>query len=233
MPNPWLDLDRNLAGGSYILEIDRDFIKRNNDRYASSPEKKIMVTSIPEPFIGCPESARLVLLSLNPGHSEDDEEQHRGVELKEATFRNLRREPQEYPFYPLNPAFAETGVGRWWRDHIDKLQKETGLNAPTFAKKLLVIEWFPYHSIKCGLGTKPVCGGSQKYSHQLAKQMMLKKEGVVVLGMRAKNHWVNVDPEFEDVPFLNSRQNACITRGNTKPGLFDSILKALKEAVQQ
>jgi hypothetical protein len=40
MPNPWLDLDRNLAGGSYILEIDRDFIKRNNDRYASSPEKK-------------------------------------------------------------------------------------------------------------------------------------------------------------------------------------------------
>jgi|ERR1700740_2353471 hypothetical protein len=101
-----------------------------------------MVKSIPEPCIGCPESAWLVLLSLNPGHSADDEEQHCGVELKEAIFRNLRREPQECPIYPLNPVFAETGVGEWWRDHIDKLQKETGFECSYTRQE----EWMPHGS---------------------------------------------------------------------------------------
>lgn len=228
MPNPWLDLDRNPSGGSYILEMDRAFIRQYNEKCAGRPEKTIMVKSIPEPFIGCAESARLVLLNLNPGHSKHDEEQHRGLELKEAIFRNLRGECQEYPFYPLNPAFAQTGVGKWWCDRTDKLRKASGLTAPQFSKKLLVIEWFPYHSTKCGLGEKTDCGGSQRFSHQLAKQM-LNKAGVLVLGMKAKNRWVNVDPSFQQVPFLNSLQNASITRGNMKPGLFDSIVNALKE----
>jgi hypothetical protein len=227
MPNPWLDLPRNPLDSRYILEMDRAFVEHYNTRYTGHPRKRLMVKSIPEPFIGCPETARLVLLNLNPGHSDEDEEQHRGLELKEAIFRNLRGEFQEYPFYPLNPAFAHTGVGRWWCNRTEKLHKASGLTAPQFAQSLLVIEWFPYHSKECGLGEKPTCGESQRFSHHLAKEM-LNKKGALVLGMKARKRWVNVDPLFEQVPFLKSRQNASITRNNMKPGLFDSIVSALQ-----
>ena len=47
--NPWLKLP---SSGPYILEIDGDDIKRYNER--KNPHKRVMVESIPEPFIGNP-----------------------------------------------------------------------------------------------------------------------------------------------------------------------------------
>ena len=42
-------------------------------------------------------------------HSEINEKEHRRVDLRKAMLHNLRHEPQEYPFYPLNPEFKGTG----------------------------------------------------------------------------------------------------------------------------
>ena len=72
-----------------------------------------------------PQSAKVVLLSLNPGHSEDDAKAHCDVDFWKAMMHNLRHEAQECPFYALNPKFAWTACGRWWRAHIRKLH-ETG-----------------------------------------------------------------------------------------------------------
>ena len=223
MENPWLN--PRPSEGSYILDMDRKAIDRYNDS-ARDPEARVIVESIPEPFIGNPESARVVLLGLNPGHSKDDEKWHRNVEFQKAMFHNLSHESQEYPFYPLNPAFKETGAGRWWHPRTRQLQEESGLDDPTFAKRLLVIEWLPYHSKRFARPKKVnhVCE-SQEYSFQLAKELEKK---LLVVRMRAKKQWAEVDQQFGKVPFLKNPQCGYVSRGNTEGDVFGQIMTAIK-----
>jgi len=46
--------------------MDREYVRRNNER--SSPEHRLMLDAIPEPFIGSLETAKVVFLNLNPGY---------------------------------------------------------------------------------------------------------------------------------------------------------------------
>jgi hypothetical protein len=221
--NPWLTLRDDEA--RYILDVDRESI----NRYSNSKRNengRIMLESVPEPFIGNPESAQVVLLSLNPGHSDDDWKTHSHPEIKKLMFHNLRRESQEYPFYPLNPEFSWSGAGRWWGPRTREL-REAGLDDKTIAKRLLVIEWFPYHSRRSAFPIKRVCE-SQNYSFHLAKEMFERKK--LVVGMRSKKRWIEVDRRFEKVPFLKNPQCGYISRGNTEDDLFARIVEALKSA---
>jgi hypothetical protein len=223
MDNPWLTLDP--LGSSYILGVDRAEIEGHNERMRDST-RRVIVKSIPEPFIGSPESARVVLLGLNPGHSEDDQETYRGnTEFRNTMFRNLRHESQPYPFYPLNPTFRRTGAGRWWYARTRQLREESGIGDQAVSDKLMVIEWFPYHSRSFTLRWERC--GSQAYSFQLAKEMLEK--GRLVVLMRARKLWTEVDSRFGDVQSLKNPQCGFISRGNTG-GWFNQILEALTSA---
>jgi hypothetical protein len=190
MENPWSDLP---SKSPYILGMDRDSIRRFNED--AHDNQKVIVESIPEPFIGNPPSAKVVLLNLNPGHSDDDKAAHGDAEFRKAMLRNLNHEPQEYPFYPLNPIFEWTACRQWWLRHTKKLIE--GLDRATVAKKLLVIEWFPYHSKKAGFNSKPLCE-SQQYSFQLARAML---EKCLLVILRGRSYWQKVDTRFEKVPY--------------------------------
>ena len=186
-------------------------------------DAKVIEGSIPEPFIGNPLTARVVLLGLNPGHSLEDERNHQNIIFREAMRKNLCHE-KDCHFYPLSKAFERIGAAKWWGDRTRELREATGLDELTFAERLLVIEWFPYHSKRSGLRTKPICE-SQKYSFQLAKEMLGKK---LVIRMRSKRHWEKVDQRFGQVPSLKNPQCGFITRRNTELGLFDEIVKVLQ-----
>ena len=217
--NPWLALEA--SGPPYFLETDREYICGHNER--CRPEHRLMVNAIPEPFIGDPETAKVVLLNLNPGFDHTVEQDHSCPEIKEAIFRNLRRESRDYPFYALDPLFEGTGVAHYWRKYTQRLQKEAGLNDAAFAQRLLVIEWFPYASSRGGLPTKPVCP-SQEYSFQLAREILTKPD-VQMLGTRSLARWRQAGPEFSRVPFLRNPQQPWITRGNMNSDLFDRLLR--------
>src|SRR5262249_22261923 len=161
--NPWAKLP---AQSPYVLDIDRVSLDAYNALHLN--DHKIAVESLPEPFIGNPQAAKVVLLSLNPGHSEEDERTHADPNFRQAIKRNLSHEPQDCPFYGLNPQFAWTGCGRWWRTHTRWLH-DAGLSWEAIAEGLLVIEWFPYHSIRSALSAKAICP-SQQYSFQLAEE---------------------------------------------------------------
>jgi hypothetical protein len=220
--NPWLELRPERP---YILEMDRESVNGYNASRRTE-RTRLNLNSVPEPFIGNPQLATVVLLSLNPGDVPADWESHSDAGFKEAMSRNLRQEPQKCPFYPLNPTFSRTGAGQWWRPRILELQREAGLDDEALAERLLVIEWFPYHSKKSGISTKPVCE-SQKYSVQLAREMLRKRK--LVVGMRSMKHWLQVlDPRGgRAVEFLNNPQCGYISRGNTSGDLSDRIVRAL------
>lgn len=218
MRNPWSELPTQ---SPYVLDVDRASIDKYNTLHNDG--EKIIVGSQPEPFIGNPQSAKVVLLSLNPGHSEDDKKAHCDANFRGAMMRNLRHEPQDYPFYGLNPNFAWTGCGIWWRAHTRRLH-EAGLSWEAISNGLLVIEWFPYHSRRSALPIKPVCP-SQEYSFQLANEMLRSK---IVVGMRSKKHWMNVVPAVQNVPFLKNPRNPHISPASTGTELFDRIVEVLR-----
>ena len=149
-------------------------------------------------------------------------------------FDNLRQNQREYPFYAFNPVFCDTGVAKYWRERTRRLQDATRLDDRTFAKRILVIEWFPYPSERRFYGpdkfeqSRELLCPSQQYSFQLVCSFLTDTR-VKVLGMRSKRYWVAVDKRFEKVPFLNSCQNTRITPGNMSSGLFDEIVEIMKE----
>jgi hypothetical protein len=219
MQNPWLEIPDE---SPYILEMDREAVERYN-RSVRSEQNKLILESVPEPFIGNPQSAKVVLLNLNPGHSEDDARAYSDIDFRRAMFLNLQHEAQECPFYGLNPKFAWTACGQWWRAHTHRLHS-AGLSWEAISEGMLVIEWFPYHSKRSALPSDPVCP-SQQYSFQLAKEML---ENKVVLGMRSKKHWLRVDQRVQKIPFLKNPQNPHISVGNMGEGLFERIVQALR-----
>ncbi len=218
MTNPWLKL---CSEPPYVLEMDASEIQNYDSRQRN--DAKLMLDSVPEPYIGNPETATLVLLLLNPGHSPRDSKSHSNAQFKEALFRNLRGEPQDYPFYPLNPAFSSTPSAEWWIPRLRELTQETGLTDAALSKKLIAIEWFPYHSRSSGLPTKRVCS-SQDYTFGLAKKLFTDR---LVLRMRSIKHWSGVDSRFQNIPALKNPRCGHISRRNTKAGLFEEIIKAL------
>lgn len=225
-PNPWLELSP--SGPPYVLETDREYVYGRN---AGRPEHQLMVNAIPEPFIRNPETAKVVLLNLNPGYDETVKRNHSRPVIKEAIFRNLHHESCAYPFYAFDPDFKETGVGKYWRKYTKRLQGEAGLDDREFSQRLLVIEWFPYASRCGGLPMRPGCQ-SQRYSFHLAKEILAKPR-VQVVGTRSNGRWLSASSEFGRVPFLRNARQPWITRGNMGPGVFDRLVTALTEGAHR
>jgi hypothetical protein len=193
---------------------------------SAHPKCQIAIESIPEPFIGNPASAKIVFLLLNPGHDQTDKASHSRDDFKAAMFKNLRHETQEHPFYPLNPEFRDTGSAKWWRRRLSKLIERDDVGEQILAEKILAIEWFPYHSCRWAASGRRC--SSQEYSFQLAKKM-LSKPGTIVVGMRSKRLWGQVDPEFLTVPYLRSPQNVCVSKANMESDIFEQIVNTLKQ----
>jgi len=219
MENPWLSLRG--TGSPYVFDKDRAKIDKYN-HCVRNPGAKVILDVIPEPFIGNPDSAQVVLRGLNPGYSASDPAWHAREDFRTALFLNLGHKLQDYPFYPLNPAFAESGAGSWWRKRTRQLREASGLDDQTFAERFMVIEWFPYHSVTFEVPKDKF--ESKEYSFQLARDMLAKK---LVVRMRSKSLWTNVDPRFGESSLLNP-QCGYITPGNTEGGLFGRIVEALR-----
>lgn len=218
MTNPWFALPPE---PDYVLPIDSDQIHRHN---AQRPEnEKLVLSSIPEPFIGNPETAKVVLLLLNPGHADGDTKAHQDPALKTALFRNLRGEPQEYPFYPLHPDFERHPTAQWWVPRTRELLRIARLTPKQLSERLLALEWFPYHSQTAGLPVRQVCR-SQEYTFAVAKRMI---ETRLVLRMRSVSHWEAVDPRLRHAPYLKNPRSCYLTRRNMESESFDRLVEAL------
>jgi len=220
LDNPWIKL-RNTAG-IYILESDREQILRYNARRRDSTE--LVLKSVPEPFIGNPNKATLILLLLNPGHSPDDPKAHSDPAFKKTLLRNLQHQETDFPFYPLNSAFSGTPTAQWWIPRTRKLKEAAEISDAELSEKLMAIEWFPYHSKSSGLPENIICD-SQRYSFHLVKQML--DNGKLVVRMRSKRHWQGVDQRTLQHALKNPR-SSYISKNNSAGELFDHMVEALR-----
>lgn len=218
MLNPWLDLPFDVP---YLLPIDRESLSR----LTGHSRQSINLESIPEPFIGNPETATVLLLNLNPGDSPDDSQSHANPAFREALLCNLRHAQQDYPFYALNPEFRWTACAKWWTTRLRQLLKHPALERQKIARLLCVIEWFPYHSKVASLPRTMVCP-SQQYCFDIVRKAIGSKK--VIIGMRARKRWADVDARLGEVPYLKNPRSPYITPCNAAESLFSQIVEALK-----
>ncbi len=208
MVNPWVSLEPENT--HYILPGDVPLVTQHNQ--AVGRDFQIVEESIPEPFIGDPNTARVILLGLNPGHSEADAHDYGRADFRTALFQNLRHETRAYPFYPLHPDFKNTGTAAWWTRRLQTLEVDCGLDRQKLADRLMVIEWYPYHSRK--FRRRGEILRSQIYSFRLAQKMI--EMGRLVVRMRSRRLWNAVGKEFETIHSLSNPQCGHVSPRNAR-----------------
>jgi hypothetical protein len=88
------------------------------------------------------------------------------------------------------------------------------------AKKLIVIEWFPYHSLRFD-ESKHKCN-SQMYSFGLAKS--LQKLGRLVIGLCGERLW---ETKLAGLQYLKNPQSSYVSPGNMELSLFEDVKTVL------
>lgn len=119
------------------------------------PDRRIIASLIPKPFVGRLEKSRIVIVLANPGFEPGDLSEIDDKHFRDAAWRNLwQMIPQgEFPFYFLNPEFAWHPGFRWWNRVLGSLIKSLEASRTSrlevlrfLADNLSCIESFPYHS---------------------------------------------------------------------------------------
>jgi len=227
--NPWEDLPEN---GRYILRCDRDPVDEFNRRHPNEIQEK----SLPEPYIGDPFAASILILGLNPGHREDDAASHTKRLFLER-WANLLHRRRRFPFYPLDPALAWSPVARWWRARFGQLLSRWG--EEHLSHRIAAIEWFPYHSqknarIRDFFSSIPPLK-SQQYAFQLAAKSLSDRRKVVIVlwGRRARDLWHNslasVGSGLENAIGLRNHQCPYLTPGNMEPDDYRRLFAVLEK----
>jgi len=218
MENPWQQLPHIQP---YILKEDLSNISAFNE--SIDPNHAIRTDILPEPFLGNPITAKVILLNLNPGFDDKDLYWHKQQEFVLENRKNLFHQ-SDPPFYLLNQKFKESGGFIWWHAHLKQFIDLFGLD--TVSQKFLCVEYFPYHSKQY----KPMSIiPSQGYTFFLVREAIKQQKPIIM--MRGKRLWLEAIPELSHYPYssLNSAQNVSVSRNNLPDGVFDSIATFLSQ----
>lgn len=222
MLNPWPGLP---MAEPFVLADDEQIIRVYNtglmEKYRENLEVHLEV--FPEPYSGNPQ-AKIVLLNLNPGYYPRNKEFGSGTADFFRMWRaNLAHEPQQYPFYHLDPRLKGSPGEVYYRVKFKAPILEFG--EKRVAEEFFVVEYFPY-TTKSGFGNIS-CISSQHYNFYLVREAM--RRNAVIIQMRAKQRWQEMIPALRNYPHyyeLRSAQNTAISERNCPDG-YPEIRKAL------
>ena len=232
-PNPWND--PYVSDDELVLECDKAVIDVVNERYADNENHKIHTEIPPQPFIGNPLKARVLLLLLNPSWDESDIKTFSSPDLKKAMDANLKLEEADYPFYVLDPQhkkLAEQSAIKWWSDClsfcIDEISDDKEKSIQLLSKNFAAVEFHGYHSKK--YSSIPVTLPSQTFGFSLVKNAI--KEEKLIIVARGKFEWECAVPEllnYENRFDTKNKQQNWISPGNITNDGFARIIDKLKD----
>ncbi len=179
--NPWNDFSDS---EHYYAKIDSYLL--TTKKFANLD---LRLDVLPEPYLGNPSSAEVIFLLLNPGFIEEDVTISMQNEYYiDQAYRSLVHESKT-PFFLLDEKLSVTGGFKWWTKIISRLIND-GASIENIRKKLMSVEYFPYHSVSYKHVNKVL--PSQHYSFKLVRDSIAQKKIIVL--MRGKTHWLNVVP---------------------------------------
>ena len=217
MENPWINLPNQPP---YVLSVDRTSLGSFSKKPIST---ELRFEVIPTPFIGNPLSAKVILLALNPGFSEEDVQllsDH--PEFLQADIHNLTFNNNP-PFYALNEEYGYSGLFRWWDRRLKDLI--TVLGRDRVASSISCVQFFPYHS-KTYSPLKELLP-SQQYNFHLVKTAIMQRKTIVI--MRSEALWTSNVPELKGYPYIRLKvpRNPYFNKNNMTEKDFKTIVDTL------
>ena len=218
MDNPWSQLPKRFP---YVLPADAAAVEQFNK--GAGPNHFLHTEKRPEPYIGDP-TAPVVLLNLNGGYREDDDQFTVHPVARTLQLGNLRHAPADYPFYHLDPRIKAFGGWKWWTDHLDALICRVGVKV--VANRVFCVEFFPYSSRKY----RSMRGilDSQRYGFHLVEQAI--DRGALIVLLRSRREWCeNVQglASYDRLYECTSPQNSTISL-RSLPVAFPEIVRAVR-----
>lgn len=225
--NPWLDLP---VGPQYVLPKDKEAIEEFNR--TAGPDHFLHIDKIlPEPFVGS-KDAPILLLSNNPGFSENEEKlrARQSPRFRELMRKNLNHGDSDYPFVFLHPDLESNDNGDgWWQRRLRHLIDKFGTQA--VARSVLNVVYFPYPSREYGHQRLHLPSHAQEYSFDLVRNAVERKAVVVLLrsGKGNQKAWLEAVPKLNGYDWFHLGSNPRaphISPGNC-PGFFDNVVEAI------
>lgn len=206
-----------------VLHDHDEFVR---SRVFESQEKKCLhLGLLPQPYVGNPATAKVVLLSLNPGCSYGEYVYDQNDEFRSSLLANISLQWEgPFPFIFLNPAFAWHSGFAYWTQHLNELiqtvQQKCSFKSYSHAlehvsQRIACIEMVPYHSIaspalkKCALR-------STQFAAQYVNQVLASKASggeCLIIALRKADAWGEYCPEAKIHRVKNPR-SASISSGN-------------------
>ena len=208
----------------YRYWADQPTLEANTDRVDDHLEDQLRPTS----FLGNPVTARVVLLSLNPGFAEQDELDEDAP--ASAAARERGNFHDDSVFEVLRPEFERQSGATWWRQRtLAGLLRH--VDADTVMRGIAAVEWFPYHS-KTFRDLRNVLP-SQQLAFRLVHNAV--RRGAVIVSLRSWRRWVTSVPILETAPVihLRNRRRLYVSQGNMEHSQFQRIIDGLKHVGPQ
>lgn len=240
--NPWRHLAQRAP---YVLREDWGAVEAYNqgNRTGRSqqlrpvlPSEQVRLEIPPTPFLGSPNTARVVLLTVSPAWDEENVTEYEGnPEFARQTWQNLSFENPGFPFYVIHPDFVETCEFKTWSPYLRELvdacdQKTDGHGLEAVSRGVFSIAFFPYHvnNFKGGI-TGLRC---QKFAQNLVSDFRTKEVPIIITSGAAE--WTGALPKLKD--YANKTRNtqkASISRTNLPADLFDTLVERLTQPVAE
>ena len=206
----------------YVLTEDKEKVLMYN-LTCKNPEFQIKLDLLPEPFIGNIKS-KIYLLSLNPGYSEENIEEHKSKPFINTIKCNYLQEIKDFPFYYLNPKLKEFSGSKWWLSKLKSLIKHSSIEQ--ISKSICCLELFPYHSKRYNHNELNLKGSNS--SIEIIKKGI--EENKLIIIMRSRKLWEKIIPElrqYKRLIVLKNPQNVVISENNMRSEEFKLILKEI------
>src|SRR5262245_3868197 len=217
--NPWCHLP---TSPPYVLPHDEPQVRDVDAR--AGPDYRLHIAELlPEAFVGNRE-APVVLLSNNPGYTEEGVPPQQEAAIVARMRNNLLHGPSDYPFLFLAPDVGGRGK-RWWARKLKALRGRFG--DQVVARSILNVPYFPYPSRK--FGHRDLRLPSQDYSFRLVREAM--ERGAVIVFMRKGRAWLDAVPElgrYHSRYEVKNFQNPAISCENCAG--FEKVVQAIEAA---
>lgn len=216
-PNPWGDLP---AQPPFVLPADRVVVKEWNLK--ASPKLKIRTELVPDPPLGDPLTAAVVVLALNPSLDEGDFEMHQDPGFREKLTGALT-EPDG--LFWLRDDVSTTTGGRWWRSKLAPLIDATSLEA--VRGHVAVGHLHQYHSKSASPLLKPP---SSRHNLELIRKAIPR--GIPILALTGVARWRAADPAIRPAKLWEPQSaQAMVVSPRNLPGGFEAAVAAISSAV--
>lgn len=227
MENPWLEFVKNLDDNNLVLEQEQEIIEKFNN--STNETYKVHTEIMPAPFMGNVLTSPIVLLTLNPGYDEKEEEKNYYNEYKlywKNEIQHIHSVP-ELPLFCLEDKYVE--YSDYWLKKFMSLISVS--SKEKVAQNISIIQFFPYHTKKYKNIPKRLLKGyleSQDYNFELVKQAIERKAIIIIL--RSKKLWFEAIPDLDNerTRFTNSALNTIQSEKNLG-GTFKEIVDILNK----